>query len=101
MNQDLEKKWAEAVESGEPVPVGRIVVCDFCDDDWTDSAKSGGLIFQSNAVCPACAPAFLKSVESYHEEHLIKAKCPARQSFADFIREYRGPDATIQMTKGQ
>lgn len=37
---------------------GKIVVCDFCSEDFTDSTEHGGLKFMSNAVCPRCAYKF-------------------------------------------
>lgn len=89
---DLQAKWDEASRTGQPVIVGRFVVCDFCDVDFTDSPASGGCIFESKAVCPACYPTVLGELQ------FIRATCPSGQSFADFVREWRGPDSTIQIS---
>lgn len=97
MSEDLKRKWKEAEESGDPIPIGRIVVCDFCDDDYTDKDTGGGFIFGSKAVCPSCEGETRKSIAGYGEEHYIKAECPEGQSFADFVRGYRGADATISV----
>jgi hypothetical protein len=97
--KELQNKWDEAAANqGTIVPVGRTVVCDLCDADCTDSAVSGGFIFESKGVCPACAPRFLATIRKYNEESFIKARCPEGKPFADFIRDYRGPNAGIRIT---
>lgn len=100
MIKDLEDKWKEANATGEPVPVGDTVVCDVCDEDYTARPESGGFIFQSTAYCPTCGPARLPMIKGYGEEHFIRARCPEGVSFADFVRGYRGPNAAIQIRKG-
>ena len=104
MNEDLKKKWDESERTGKPVPVGDLVVCDVCDADYTERRDSGGFIFGSYAYCPACAARHEPMIKSYNEEHMITARCPAPKltergveivSFADFVRGYRGPDATV------
>lgn len=92
MNNDLKRMWEEAeLNPGENIDIGRIVVCDFCHADYTDSLKSGGVIFGSYAVCPKCSSA----VED--ERRRIRARCPPWLSFADFVREYRGPNCCISI----
>ncbi len=66
---------------------GQLVFCDFCGEDWTERTESGGLLFQSKAVCPDCTPRSLKSIAEFHEEHLIKDRCPEGKSFADWVRD--------------
>jgi hypothetical protein len=98
---DLDKKFAEAYERpGEKIPVGRDVVCDLCDEDWTDRPESGGFLFISKGVCPDCAPRFMAGVIKHSEQRFIRGECPKGQSFADWIREIRGPDAFIRVTRG-
>lgn len=72
--------------------IGRTVICDTCGADWTNRKESGGLIFESKGICPDCTPGLMKSVKQYEEEHYIRAICPEGKSFADFVREYRGPE---------
>jgi hypothetical protein len=92
MNPQLERAWQEAMEHpGRHVDIGRLVVCDFCHADYTDSHAVGGVIFGSYAVCPTCAP----RVES--EPARIRARCPALTSFGDFVRKYRGEDNSIRV----
>ena len=95
----LQDKWDEAEKSGEKIGVGTLVICDKCDGDFTDSPAVGGFIFGSYAYCPNCAPMALANIRSYNEEGYIKARCPEGKSFADFVREYRGPGAYIQVTR--
>jgi hypothetical protein len=96
---DLKKEFDEAYNRpGEKILVGRNVVCDICDADWTDRTETGGFLFQSKAVCPDCAPAFMASIESYGEQRYIKGHCTPGMAFADWVRELRGPDAFIQVT---
>ena len=68
---------------------GNVVICDFCDDDFTNSTEQGGFLFQSNAVCPHCADKMMENVKKYNEEHYIKGTCPNNISFADWIRSIR------------
>ena len=68
---------------------GNSVICDYCNKDWTDSPESGGLLFQSKAVCPDCELDTLKSINHYNEQKFIRGHCPENQSFADWIREIR------------
>ena len=77
------------------VELGRTVVCDICNKDFTDSKESGGFIFSGYAYCPNCAKSGMESVKMYKEEEFIKAICPKGTSFADFCRDFRGKDAKI------
>ncbi len=76
----------EAQDSVIRVDPGRMVLCDFCNKDWTNSKQSGGMMFSSYAVCPDCEAEQRASIKMYKEEHLI-TDCPDGMSFADFIRD--------------
>lgn len=89
MNRDITELWAEAEETGEPVDVGAVVVCDMCSVDYTERGDMGGFIFGSYAYCPLCAATHLPKIRGYGEEHFIRARCPAGTTFADFIRQHR------------
>lgn len=92
----LDELWnAARANPGEAQPLGDTVVCDICSADYTHRNESGGFIFSSSAYCPECAVKGMESIKRYGEERHIKATCPPDQSFADFVREYRGPDAGI------
>lgn len=97
---DLQTAWDKAFAApGELVPVGRTVVCDGCSADWTDRPGGGGFLFGSYGYCPDCAPRMLEDIERFHEEGYIRARCEAGESFADFVRRMRGPDAGIRVSK--
>jgi hypothetical protein len=92
----LEEMWEQCFRNpNQGVDIGRIVACDICGRDWTDSPVSGGMIFLSKGICPACFPGFNRSVHHYNEQHFIRGLCRPDQSFADFIREYRGPHGNV------
>ena len=95
----LEDKWNEALSNpGASVDIGRIVVCDFCSGDFTDSTVSGGLLFQSKATCPECAVRMMPDIRKFGEEHFIRKRCPDGVSFADFIRGIRGSNNCVTVT---
>jgi hypothetical protein len=101
MNDELAKKWEEADKTGEAVVIGDIVVCDACDDDFTNSEAIGGMIFGSKAYCPRCTNRAMPNIVSYGEQGYIRAMCPVGSSFPDFVRQYRGPNATVQIIKAK
>jgi hypothetical protein len=67
--------------------VGNRVICDDCDVEYSDAPDVGGLLFQSKAICPACAPKWEASAKRYGEEQYIRARCPEGKSFAAWVRE--------------
>jgi hypothetical protein len=71
------------------IDAGNVVLCDLCSEDYTDSNKEGGFIFQSKAVCPDCEHSFMNDIKKYNEEHLIRAKALKGQKFKDFVIEMR------------
>ncbi len=82
----------------EIIDIGETVVCDVCNDDYTDLPDSGGFIFGSYAYCPKCAIDGMKNIQKYKEESRIRAVCPSHSSFADFVRGYRGGNNLITIT---
>ena len=70
------------------IDAGRVVICDFCSEYWTDRTESGGFIgFGSKACCPDCVPRMEALAKKYNEEDAILARCPDGKSFADWGRE--------------
>lgn len=98
----IHRKYADALASGEPavIPVGRDVLCDSDDTDLTDDPRSGGYLFGSYAIGPCCAERHEAMVRGHGEEWNIRARCPEGVTFADWIRDLRGPDAAITITPG-
>ena len=98
----LHQAYYDALNTGGPaeIPVGRVVLCDIDDTDLSDDTRSGGFMFGSYAVGPCCAERYMESIRSYGEEWNIRARCPEGVSFADWVRDMRGPDAAITITPG-
>jgi len=71
------------------IEAGDQVLCDLCNKDYTDSQETGGFLFLSNAVCPACSPKFMKSVEKEKEERFIRATAKEGETFRDFVYRIR------------
>lgn len=47
------------------------VICDFCNDVYTNDETCGGIIYRENALCPICAEPFIEKGSKD-----IKAMCP-------------------------
>lgn len=77
--------------------IGERVVCDCCNADYSNRSESGGILFGSHAICPACTPSLLKDIEAYGEQDGIKARCPEGMSFRDWVLQLRGGDNTIKI----
>ena len=71
---------------------GDTVLCDLCNEDYTNSDQPGGFLFSGKAVCPKCAPGFMKSVRGCRETRFIKATAKEGESFKDFVYRIRRGD---------
>ena len=67
---------------------GNTILCDFCNEDYTESDESGGMIFGSKAVCPKCEPKLDEDIVKYNEMHFVRDTCKPDESFANFVRRY-------------
>lgn len=65
------------------------VFCDLCGEDFTYSTEKGGMLFNSNAVCPHCLPKFLQSIEEYNEWKYIRDRALEDETFCEFIKRMR------------
>lgn len=99
---EIRGAYVNALASGEDavIPLGRNVACDSCDEDLTDDTRSGGYMFGSYAIGPCCVERHEARVRGYGEEWNIRARCPEGTSFADWVRDLRGPEASITITHG-
>ena len=61
---------------------GNTVLCDFCNDDFTDSDETGGCLVGSYGVCPKCT----KGITHIND---ISRYCPLDVKFKDFIYDIR------------
>jgi hypothetical protein len=78
------------------IDVGDTVICDWCGADWTGRPESGGILFQSKALCPNCAKQAEPNIRKWGETHYIRGRCPEYMSFADWVLMLRGGDNTIK-----
>jgi hypothetical protein len=84
----------------ERIDVGHTVVCDDCSKDFTASDEVGGLLFQSKAIGPCCAPVWEANARQYHEERFIRARCPVTTPFRIWVLGLRGGDNTVKILTG-
>jgi hypothetical protein len=68
------------------VDPGPVVLCDFCNTEYTESDEQGGILIGSNAVCPQCVAGGAGS----KYPHEVKARCPEGMSFRDWVYSLRG-----------
>jgi hypothetical protein len=74
------------------IDIGNMVLCDSCNDDYTNSETQGGILVGSYAICPECARDFHES----EDEPVIH--CPAGVRFRDWVLGLRGGRNTIEIT---
>lgn len=85
---------------GKPIQVidiGDSVQCDLCSTEYRGSDEQGGILVQSKAVCPDCAPSFEEDLVHYDETHLIRARCPPGMTFHSWVMQLRGGDNSIKV----
>lgn len=83
MLEEFIKQGAEVFH----IDMGDDVICDYCDEDYSNSDEEGGFLFGSYAVCPKCHPKAIERIIKNGEQSYVKAVCPAGWSFARFVRE--------------
>lgn len=63
------------------INIGDTVVCDFCNDEYTESDRKGGLIVGGYAICPECVrPDMIKDADYV---------CRDDETFKDFVLRTR------------
>jgi len=70
------------------IDMGNLVLCDYCNKDYTNSDAVGGLIFGSNAICPECEAEARASIKKYKEEFYITKEANG-MSFRDLVLSVR------------
>jgi len=73
------------------VEPGRLVLCDWCDQDFTESQQTGGFMFSNYATGPCCAARIERNATRSGEAHLIRSRCPDGVPFGDWVRSLRDP----------
>ena len=74
------------------IDIGNTVLCDICNDDYTNSDAQGGILVGSYAVCPQCVPDFDDSDDE------PRIQCPPGMRFRDWVLQLRGGRNTIEIT---
>jgi len=88
LNDEFFKDWP--VINVDP---GNMVLCDFCNRDYTEDTTSvGGILFSGHACCPVCLPEFLKGIKKYKEEKFVQATAKENETFRDFVYRIRKGD---------
>lgn len=84
------------------IDVSDKVLCDDCDKLFTaDSPETGGILFQSKALCPTCAPKWEASAAKYGEEHLIRGRAAVGETFFAATMRWRAGNNTVVLTGSQ
>ena len=73
MNERLSQLWKQANETGV-ADIGNIVVCDFCEEDYTESNAVGGILFGTYATCPKCVVRMMPAIIADGEEDHIRTR---------------------------
>lgn len=77
------------------IDIGDAVICDICNEDYTNSEEIGGIVFADRAICPKCEARWRQIIRDQGEE--IDAECQVGMSFKEFILSIR-PHNKIFMT---
>jgi hypothetical protein len=102
-NKDEYERALDKIKAGDYSPesfdIGDTVICDICNEDFTDSLECGGMLFGSYGVCPRCTPRMLEDIKKYKEEHGILAVAQPFETFKAFSLRMRGGNNTITFGK--
>ncbi len=79
------------------IDIGNTIICDLCNEDYTNSDMCGGFIMGSYGVCPKCEPRMRARLKKYNEEDHIKAECPPGMTHREFIIRARGGNNIMQV----
>jgi hypothetical protein len=83
----------------EIINIGNSVFCDGCNGDYTDSDAVGGLLYGTNAYCPACAISVEHNAMEFNETQFIRGRARKGQEFRAFVYELRcGQDGIVTVT---
>ena len=84
----MDRAWAEAkANPGKAVDIGRMVVCDFCNEDYTDSDATGGLLMGSKALCAKCVDRYSETLAQDADDGRVAFALPEiGETFSDFVR---------------
>lgn len=90
------QKIVEGEHSYGEFDIGEVVVCDFCNEDYTDSDEPGGFLFGSYGTCPKCVPRIEIAAKHHNEEDLIRERALPGETFKAFSLRMRQGDNKIR-----
>lgn len=76
--------------------IGEEVVCDICNECYTDSDEVGGVMIGSYAYCPKCEAEGIANCKKFHEEQYIGKHAKPNETFKEFVLRVRNGDNTIK-----
>lgn len=75
------------------------VLCDDCDRLFlADSQDVGGMLFESKALCPHCAPKWELSAKKYGEEHFIRDRARDGETFFAAVMRWREGNNDVRIS---
>ena len=83
--------------------MGDTVLCDSCDGLFTaESPDIGGILFQSKALCPACAPEWEAGAIKYGEaDRCIRDRARPGETFHAATMRWRNGNNAVVVTGSQ
>ncbi len=78
--------------------VGDSVSCDLCSTEFRGRRDMGGILVQSKAICPFCAPRYEAQLKQYGELSLLRARCPEGMTFHAWVMWLRGGNNKVTVS---
>lgn len=72
--------------SCEMFSIGRTVLCDLCNEDYTDKLDTGGCLVDSYACCPECTKK-MQTDANAEDPFMLNDVCPNGVPFAIWVRQ--------------
>lgn len=78
------------------------VLCDDCDRLFTaESTETGGMLFESKALCPTCTPKWMDGIKKHKEERYIRDMAEPGETFFNAVMRWRGGNNDVVITGNQ
>ena len=72
------------------IDIGETVLCDLCNDEYSESDEQGGVLLGSSVACPTCVKKFNIT------EH--DGECPKGLSFKEWVLKLRNGNNKISVS---
>ena len=74
---------------------GNLVICDGCNDNYTNSEEVGGVLLSRTAFCPKCCKEIIESAKEFEEERFLTYPKEG-ETFKDFVLRMRHTPSDYQ-----